>query len=93
MTDTLEIEEATKRKIEVKDVDGNYADPTTMKITVKKPDGAIDVDATLMTKDDTGKYHYWYTVSDQVGEHKILYEAEGTVLSKQRDSFNAVAEL
>lgn len=90
---TLEIEESTKRKVEVYDVDGNLADPTTMVISIWKPDGTLDIDAVAMTNDSTGKYHYWYTVSDQVGTHKILYEATtGGKVSKQRDKFEAVAE-
>lgn len=94
MAETHEILESTNRKIEVKDVNGALADPTTMAITIWKPDGSIHVDAQVMTNDDTGVYHYWYTISDQVGTHNILYEATtGAYVSKKRDSFEAVAEL
>lgn len=90
---TLEIGEATKRKIEVKNAAGALEDPTTMLISIWKPDGTLDIDAVAMTNDGTGLFHYWYTVSDQVGTHKILYEATtGGKTSKQRDEFDAVAE-
>jgi len=91
---TLEIGEATKRKIEVKTAAGVLENPTTMTISIWKPDGTLDVDAVAMTNDSTGVYHYWYTVSQQVGTHKILYEATtGGKISKQRDEFDAVAEM
>ena len=90
---TLEIGEATKRKIEVKTAAGALENPTTMTISIWKPDGTLDVDAVAMDNDSTGVYHYWYNVSDQVGTHKILYEATtGGKISKQRDEFEAVAE-
>lgn len=93
MTEVHEILESTNRKIEVKDVNGALADPTTMTISIWKPDGSLDIDAQLMTNDSTGVYHYWYTISDQVGTHKILYEATtGAYVSKKRDEFEAVAE-
>lgn len=93
MTESLEVGEATKRKIEVKTTAGILDDPTTMTISIWKPDGSLDIDAVAMTNDSTGVYHYWYTVSNQVGKYKILYEATtGGRISKQRDEFNAVAE-
>lgn len=90
---TLEIGEATKRKIEVKTAAGVLENPTTMTISIWKPDGTLHVDAVAMDNDSTGVYHYWYTVSDQVGTYKILYEATtGGKISKQRDEFEVVAE-
>ncbi|MCK5616132.1 hypothetical protein KAR91_80455 [Candidatus Pacearchaeota archaeon] len=94
MTESLEVGESTKRKIEVKTAAGALEDPTTMTISIWKPDGTLDVDAVAMTNDSTGVFHYWYTVSTQVGKHKILYEATtGGKVSKQRDEFNAVSEV
>lgn len=94
MAETHEIQESTNRKIEVKDVDGALADPTTMAITIWKPDGTVDVNAQVMTNDSTGVYHYWYLIADQVGTYRILYEATtGAYVSKKRDSFEAVSEL
>jgi len=93
MTESLEVGEATKRKIEVKNTAGVLEDPTTMTISIKKPGGSLDVDTVAMTNDSVGKYHHWYTVSDQPGTHKILYEATtGGKISKQRDEFDAVPE-
>ena len=90
---TLEIGEATKRKIEVKTAAGALEDPTTMLISIWKPDGTLDIDAVAMTNDSTGVFHYWYTVSDQVGTYKILYAGTtGGKKSTQRDEFEVVAE-
>ena len=94
MTESLEVGEATKRKIEVKTTAGVLEDPTTTTISIWKPDGSLDIDAVAMTNDGTGLFHYWYTVSNQVGTHKILYEATtGGKTSKQRDEFEAVSEV
>jgi len=93
MTESLEVGEATKRKIEVTNAAGALENPTTMTISIQKPGGTLDVDTAAMTNDSTGKYHYWYTVSDHAGTHKILYEATtGGKISKQRDEFQAVPE-
>lgn len=93
MTESLEVGEATKRKIEVRNAAGALEDPTTMTTSIQKPDGSLDIDTAAMTNDSTGEYHYWYTVSDQAGTHKILYEATtGGKISKQRDEFEAVPE-
>ena len=93
MSETKEIGEATKRKIEVRTAAGVLEDPTTMTISIWKPDGSLDIDAVEMTNYGTGLFYYWYTVSDQVGTYKILYEATtGGKISKQRDEFDAVSE-
>ena len=89
----IEVGESTKRKIEVRTAAGALEDPTTMVISIWKPDGTLDVDGVAMTNDSTGVFHYWYTISDQVGTYKILYEATtGGKVSKQRDEFEVVAE-
>ena len=91
MTETIEIGESTKRKIEVRTAAGALEDPTTMTISIWKPDGTLDIDAVAMTNYGTGLFYYWYTVSDQVGTYKILYEATtGGKVSKKRDEFDAV---
>lgn len=89
-----EILEDIKLTVESRTTAGVLEDATTMKITIWKPDGSAHVDAVTMDHDATGKYSYWYTVSDQVGVHNILYEdTTATHLTKQRDSFEAVSEL
>ena len=88
-----EIGEDIKLTVESRTVAGVLENATTMTISIWIPDGTLDVDAVAMTNDDTGKYSYWYTVSDQVGKSSILYEdTTATHLTKQRDSFDAVSE-
>lgn len=38
-------------------------DPTTVKITIYKPDETVALAQTDMTKDETGTYHYNYTIA------------------------------
>ena len=89
-----EIGEDIKLTVEARTTGGVLEDATTMTISIWKPDGTLDIDAVAMTHDDTGKYSYWYRVSDQVGTHNILYlDTTSGHLTKQRDSFEAVSEL
>ena len=91
---TSEIEEDIKLIVESRTTAGILEDATTMKITIWKPDGTKHINAVTMTHDDTGKYSYWYTISDQVGNYKILYEdITATHLTKQRDNLDVVSEL
>lgn len=39
--------------------DGEYVDPTTVKLTAYDPTGTASVSAQDMTKSSTGKYYYW----------------------------------
>lgn len=88
-----EIQESTKRIIDITDIENIPASPDTVTITVWKPDKTKDVDAVSMTEDYTGRYYYWYTISEQIGTHKILFTATtGGLITKQRDEFMAVAE-
>lgn len=46
---------------------GIATDPTTVTISIKDPDGVLDVDALSMVKDATGDYHYDYDIPANVG--------------------------
>lgn len=52
--------ETVPTKADVKDWDGEYVDPTSIKITVTIGSATV-VDAQDMTKLETGKYVYYYT--------------------------------
>ena len=75
--------------IEVRDADGNLADPSTsMKITITDNRNGIEVVDEAMIKDDTGKYHYdWNTLStNPVGIYFIIYTAtDGTRIAIEKD--------
>ena len=90
---TFEIGESTKRKIEVKDVDNVFIDPTTITITIWKPDGSKVVDAQVMTSSSNGCYYYWYTIGEQTGTHRILFEATmDSKVAKTRDDITVISE-
>jgi len=48
---------------------GATTDPTTVTISIKDPDGALDVDGTAMTKDAIGDYHYDYDIPATIGAY------------------------
>lgn len=82
--------------IEVKTAAGTYVSPSTsMKITIRAPDGKIVVDGVAMTNTGgvTGYYHYDYTATAGKGKYKVLYVAvNGTRTSKAKDDFTIVSE-
>lgn len=89
---TYQIGDSPRFTIAITDVDGALADPTTMAISIRKPDGSLSVDGIAMTQADTGSYYYDHTVDAQVGIHYIKYIATGAGdrVSIQPDSFKAV---
>ena len=63
---------------EVKDSNGNYADPaTSMTVTVKDPNGTVVVNEAPMTRDSLGKYHYDYTspTTTPLGTYQVRFKA------------------
>jgi len=83
MANLFERTETIILSAEIKDSDGNYANPTTSTtITIDDPAGAEKVAATAMTQDAQGKYHYDYTPGGTavVG----LYEYRVTATSGSR---------
>lgn len=48
-------------EVEIKK-DDIYINPASVTISIKTPDNAVAVDAVAMTNDDTGFYHYNYTL-------------------------------
>lgn len=63
---------------------------TSMKITIKDSGNGVEVDDVVMVKDNTGTYHYDYTIDGARGVYGIIYTAiDGTRITKQLDSFIA----
>lgn len=48
---------------------GEAVDPTTVQITINKPDGSVGQAATDMETPETGSYHYDYTIAADVGAY------------------------
>lgn len=60
------------------DTAGAAADPTTVTISVKKPDGTMAVTDSAMTKDAVGSYHYDYTIASDSGTYSAEVKATGS---------------
>ena len=48
---------------------GAATDPTTTDISIKDPNGDLDLDGIAFTKDAVGDYHYSYTIPSIVGQY------------------------
>jgi hypothetical protein len=48
---------------------GAVTDPSTTEISIKDPNGDLDVDGLSFTKDATGDYHYSYTIPAIEGQY------------------------
>ena len=48
---------------------GAVTDPNTTRISIRDPNGNLDLDGVSFTKDATGDYHYSYTVPDIGGQY------------------------
>jgi hypothetical protein len=59
-------------------------DPTAVTVKVKEPDGTITTGTVV--KDDTGDYHYDWTI-DQAGRHWYRFEGTGTVVAAAEADF------
>ena len=58
------IRKATVRTIcYVYDDDEALVDATSVSISIKDPDGTVQIDGTAMTKASTGTYEYYYTTT------------------------------
>ena len=75
---------------------GAAADPSAVAIYIRLPDMSVGVNGTAMTKDDTGEYHYNYTISGastgQLGKYsgKIAATGAGGLISINTFEFEAI---
>lgn len=83
----------------IRDEDGNLADPTTVTISIKKPDGTMAITAQDMTKDSEGVYSYVYAIPSETtgipGEYKLKVEATGSAnrVTIEPSTFKAEASI
>ena len=71
---------------QVTDITGALADPTSIILKVRTPDGIVTTYSTALVKDSTGVYHYDLALT-QAGEHFIRWEATGVDQSAVQDTF------
>jgi len=55
------------------------ADPSTIELTIRPPNSA-EIVTQDVTRDDTGAYHYDYTVSD-IGVHRYKWQGDGDLIA------------
>lgn len=69
---------ATIRSVET----GALADPSTVTISIKKPDGTMAITDQAMTRDSEGVYSYVYAIPSETtglpGTYKMKVEATGS---------------
>ena len=70
--------ETLRISAEIADSDGLAVDPTTVTISVEKPDGSLDVTDAAMTKSATGSYYYDYAIASDEGSYHSAVKATGS---------------
>jgi len=90
---SFDIGETVICSIEVRNAAGTLVDPiTSMTISIKDPDGTVDLAPVGMYNDDTGKDHYDYqTTGKAAGKYTVIYIAtNGTRITTGTDSFRLI---
>jgi hypothetical protein len=76
---------------EIQDDDDEFVDPSTsVTVDIWKPDTTKAADNQAMTKLDTGKYHYIYTLaaSPDIGRYRgVVWATDGSTVSEGSFSF------
>ena len=68
--------------------DGTAVDPTTVKITINKPDGSVAQAVADMTNDAVGSYYYDYTIATDIGTyHYSINATTGARVTIEKDVF------
>jgi uncharacterized protein YfaS (alpha-2-macroglobulin family) len=73
----------------ITDSAGDPADPTTVVISIKKPDGTFDVTDVAMSSDVAGIYYYDYAIASNTGLYYASVKATGSAgrVTIEPDSF------
>ena len=61
----------------ITDSAGDPTDPTTVVISIKKPDGTHDITDTVMSSDVAGTYYYDYAIPSDTGLYYASVKATG----------------
>lgn len=90
-----EAEETITLNVDVTNSAGSPTDPDTITISVRKPSGDLDPNGISLTKDDTGDYHYYYTISPEIGDYtgRIKAVSGDGLVTMRTFEFKAVRSL
>jgi len=92
---TYQLGETVRLTATVTDSDGAASDPTTTKISIRKPDKSMAATAQDMTKSVTGSYYYDYLIAaedtGQEGTYNVRVTATGAAsrVTIQTSTFDA----
>ena len=62
----------------ITDSAGDAADPDTVVISIKKPDGTLAITDAAMTKSAAGVYYYDYDIASDTGFYYVSVKATGS---------------
>jgi hypothetical protein len=68
-----------------KNTAGALTDPTTVTLTVRRPDGTVDTPTAV--KDSTGTYHADYTSTTQAGAYVWRWSGTGALIADSEGTF------
>lgn len=87
---TYQTGESLRITAAIVDTDGAAVDPTTVVISIGKPDRSLDITDAAMTKSETGSYYYDYTIASDTGVYYIAVKATGSAgrITIEPDSFD-----
>jgi|GEM_PF-6382151 len=73
----------------ITDAGGDPAVPATVTISIKKPDGVLDVTDVAMSSDVAGTYYYDYAIASDTGLYYAAVTATGSTgrVTIEPDSF------
>ena len=79
----------------ITDTAGSPANPTTVVISVKKPDGTLDITDAAMSSGVSGTYYYDYSIPAGTGLYYASVKATGSAgrVTIEPDSFLVVAAI
>jgi len=89
---TYDVGDRRKLCCEIRNEDGDLADPTTVTFKIKAPDGEVtvyvlDTDAELV-RDSTGTYHVYWDITLN-GTYWWRFEASGNIGAAEEAAFKA----
>ena len=78
MTELFQAGETVRITAIIIDVSGAAADPTTVTISIRKPDGTMDITDAAMSSAVSGTYYYDYLIATDIGIYNTSVTATGT---------------
>lgn len=89
MTSAYDIGDERTLQVDFTDANGAAADPTTVTLNVREPDGTLVVKTGgELANPQVGRYTFAYTIA-QGGRHVVRWEGTGAVVTAEESEFYA----